>query len=211
MIHYERNIIGRDFIVGDLHGEYDLLMQKLQDLSFNRFRDRLFSVGDLVDRGPDSLKCLKLIKEDWFISVKGNHESMMFNSVLNDYATDLWVLNGGGWHYEHDPTALYDLCEEAKEILPLRISVDSHNGKIGICHAQPHHEDWDAPFHLKDGESILWGRQWIRLKNPQVIGVYKTVHGHTPVKQVFRTGNLVFIDTGAFYTENLTILPLKDL
>ena len=72
--HYARNENGRDFVVSDIHGCYDTLMVELAQIDFDQHKDRLFSVGDLVDRGPDSLKCLKLIEEPWFHPVIGNHE-----------------------------------------------------------------------------------------------------------------------------------------
>jgi len=52
---YDRNNEGRDFVIGDLHGCYDELKDKLLDVNFNEEVDRVFSVGDLVDRGPESL------------------------------------------------------------------------------------------------------------------------------------------------------------
>jgi serine/threonine protein phosphatase 1 len=67
------NSRGRDFVIGDLHGCLDQLQLKLALVSFAPERgDRLFAVGDLVDRGPDSLGCLNLLREPWFFSVLGN-------------------------------------------------------------------------------------------------------------------------------------------
>jgi serine/threonine protein phosphatase 1 len=73
------NSQGRDFVIGDLHGCLDQLQDKLNSASFEPERgDRLFAVGDLVDRGPDSLGCLKLLQEPWFFSVLGNHDQMFW-------------------------------------------------------------------------------------------------------------------------------------
>lgn len=69
-----QNTSGRDFVVGDLHGQRRELERQLEVARFDIRRDRLFSVGDLVDRGPDSLETLALIAEPWFHSVLGNHE-----------------------------------------------------------------------------------------------------------------------------------------
>jgi len=55
------NTLGRDFVIGDLHGCFDLLERLMKAVDFNFDKDRLFSVGDLVDRGPYSLSCLQLI------------------------------------------------------------------------------------------------------------------------------------------------------
>lgn len=62
------NTCGRDFVVGDLHGYYTPLMQRLEELHFEPSCDRVLAVGDLIDRGPDSVRCLELLKEPWFFS-----------------------------------------------------------------------------------------------------------------------------------------------
>lgn len=46
------NHAGRDFVVVDLHGCLDQLEALLKAIGFDPARDRLFSVGNLVDRGP---------------------------------------------------------------------------------------------------------------------------------------------------------------
>lgn len=75
------NSIGRDFIVGDLHGYYSLLMEGLKKVNFDFENDRLFSVGDLIDRGPETIDCLNLLKEKWFYPVMGNHDFMLLSSL----------------------------------------------------------------------------------------------------------------------------------
>jgi serine/threonine protein phosphatase 1 len=71
------NLKGRDFAVGDLHGMAALLWAALDRVRFDPTCDRLFSVGDLVDRGPDPLGCLRLLREPWFHAVLGNHERFL--------------------------------------------------------------------------------------------------------------------------------------
>lgn len=48
------NQSGRDFAVGDIHGCFSKLEAALRRVGFIPEKDRLFSVGDLVDRGPES-------------------------------------------------------------------------------------------------------------------------------------------------------------
>ena len=102
------NARGRDFVVGDLHGCFGLLDRLLEHVRFDPASDRLFSVGDLVDRGPDSLRCVEFLASPWFYAVKGNHETLLlefFESYLADGTMDDWdrfpqsdvALNGGEW------------------------------------------------------------------------------------------------------------------
>ena len=54
---------GYDYVIGDLHGCYALLEKLLKQVNFDSRGDRLFSVGDIVDRGESSFECLKLLSK----------------------------------------------------------------------------------------------------------------------------------------------------
>lgn len=75
------NVDGRDFVVGDLHGCFDELAKLLIHVKFDPTRDRLFSTGDLIDRGPRSKECLSLLSKQWFFAVLGNHEELLINKI----------------------------------------------------------------------------------------------------------------------------------
>ena len=66
-----RNERGRDFAVGDVHGHFSRLQEGLDRLGFDPARDRLFSVGDLVDRGPENEAALEWLAQPWFHAVQG--------------------------------------------------------------------------------------------------------------------------------------------
>jgi len=82
---YPPNTLGKDYVVGDIHGCYYALERLLRHVGFHHATDRVFSVGDLVDRGPQSLEVLSLLKRSWFFSCLGNHEESLTQHLQNPF------------------------------------------------------------------------------------------------------------------------------
>ena len=80
-VSHARNRAGRDFVAGDIHGCYRTLEMAPAGVGFEPGRDRLFSAGDLVNRGPHSTEALEWL-EDGRIeeAVLGNHEAMVLRT-----------------------------------------------------------------------------------------------------------------------------------
>lgn len=181
IIHCE-NLNGKDYVVGDLHGSFDLLAKFMDQVKFNKETDRLFSVGDLIDRGSQSMDCLRLIKEHWFYPCTGNHEQML-HAFMNLPSYDLYhrsfITNGGDWAY----TICMSEDSVAKELKELSILLESlprmrsilGKNKVHIVHAElcPFDEKTDVtdndiedPKKLSkmlrsptwDGDSSFWRR-----------------------------------------------------
>lgn len=136
---------GRDFIVGDIHGCYYALMWLLDKVNFDRSVDRLFSVGDIIDRGPDSELCLQLIFEPWFFMVRGNHENMYCDAVYNRttfmHRSDYFKKSNGGvwtkpWFARNAPELGF--WAQKLETLPYVIQVEEGEGTSGfwVVHAE---------------------------------------------------------------------------
>lgn len=198
-----RNKRGRDFVVGDLHGRYDLLQAAMRKHKFDKKRDRLFSVGDIINRGPQSEKCLKLLKKPWFFMVLGNHEAAFIEAVksgkIKPYGrqVDDWVKD----------VPRKDLKKWARllEKRPVSITLKSKYYEVGLCHAEPDGNYWNKTRAKKKSRMImLMGRRVLR-KPPKakMRGVDFTVHGHTPLHKAKWIGNRYFVDTGAWYSDKL--------
>lgn len=176
---YPANEKGRDFVCGDLHGAYQRFQEMLVGLEFDFERDRMFSVGDLVDRGPESVECLRPLYEPWFHAVKGNHEQMMYDNLFDvGFSGPFWMRNGGDWIHDYtvstDVLEIRSLAKIAGE-LPVVMTVQLGGGKqFHVIHAefyikdkQPLTDDSlhdNRRFHRSvatvgnDGESAIWGR-----------------------------------------------------
>lgn len=64
------------YAIGDLQGCFTPFQRLLDLIRFDPARDRLWLVGDIVNRGPDSLALLRYIKQagDMIVTVLGNHD-----------------------------------------------------------------------------------------------------------------------------------------
>ena len=153
-MRFQKNTKGRDFVVGDLHGNYDLLVKEMKVIDFDKSKDRMFSVGDLIDRGMQNERCLKLATESWFHAVKGNHEQMMIDAVTTGEGQRIahWQMNGGSWAMFLDDDELAALTEIAKQ-LPHIIEIETDRGLVGVVHAESH-ADW-SDNGLLDQETHL--------------------------------------------------------
>ena len=212
--HFPLNTKGRDFVVGDLHGSLSMLEHMLKELNFNELTDRLFSVGDMVDRGPDSLGCLRLLRKPWFHAIMGNHEDMMLRAVSGE-EVGLWRMNGGNWFDFLPPAERFDtkdLCIQHVQHLPFAATVDMVNGcKFHLVHAEfddvePINDD-DLAQRMPelmnefcfDGPFPLWGRKLFELLFWRDLSA-KDIEEHVTQMNSFRAmehfGNLSTIFSG---------------
>jgi serine/threonine protein phosphatase 1 len=216
-----KNTNGRDFVIGDIHGCYELLMEYLTFIKFDFNKDRLFSVGDLVNKGDDSLAIFNLIDEPWFYPILGNHEMIVIDFWrYGDYPTHLNKY-GGEWFLN-----LTDDEKEAVvlklETLPVAIELEVHDKRIGIIHAEVPNDNWKTfEARLKNTKGMdnfhaVNEAVWTRTKHDyrvktKIKNIDYVYVGHTIVRQPLVLGNVFYIDTGAFCNEEFTIVNLTDI
>ena len=221
--HFGINTAGRDFAIGDIHGHFSRVQVALDAVGFNPAIDRLFSVGDLVDRGPESQDVDKWLAKPWFYAVRGNHEQLAVDAYRFDpdgRASGMHLINGGAWLYGRSATEQACYVELLAD-LPLIIEVETPEGLIGIVHADCPFPDWDMlRIQLERGlhgaqrveTTCQWSRSRITNENRDgVINVRAVVVGHTPVRQPAVFGNVYHIDTGGWMDGHFTLLDLHTL
>lgn len=178
--YIESNTKGRDFILGDLHGSLSSLEELMGKVRFDTTQDRILCVGDLTDRGPDSIGCIKLLQEPWFHCTLGNHDEntiQVLNTHLETPKANLldkepWVflaINGGQW-----------LCEESAnsknrktllESLPLLKTLP----RILIVGKE------EQRFHIVHAAAIKNAEKMLLLTNTQID---LALTGEKPIKNV---------------------------
>jgi len=222
--YYTKNLKGKDFVVGDIHGMFSLLESHLEMLGFNPETDRLFAVGDLIDRGPESYRVLEFLEKPWFHTIKGNHEMMLIEARHKKTTYRSWIKhNGGEWWEDVDAYTQVEIRQQLSD-LPVVFEVATDNGKIGIVHADvPVGLSWQKIVHsvyIDDEirDYMLWSRnrmKYIELTGEtiSVEGIDLVILGHTPIKDPLKIANLYYIDTGAAYIQDddlghLTILQI---
>lgn len=184
------------FVVGDIHGCMDKLTQVLS--FWKKDEERLVFLGDLVDRGPDSLdvilKVMDLRVNHDAIVLKGNHEDLFLNWLkAPDDESDLYLNQGGAQTidsffgkrvaYQQSPSQLAKYIQEnfSEEIDCLSSMKLFHETEKHIfVHAgvDLHMKDW------KNTNEKLFN--WIR--NPFIYGKNETgktiIFGHTPTRTI---------------------------
>jgi serine/threonine protein phosphatase 1 len=209
---YKRNTLGRDFVVADIHGAFDLLLIAMAEIDFDPAVDRIFSTGDLIDRGDSSERSAEFIALPYFHSTLGNHEAMLLElyehgdppqNVLNYAARK----NGFEWWLKVPEDQRREIVA-AVATLPHVIEVESARGIVGILHADaPRDMRWDEFIHgIEKGDdfvirSCLWGRERVDQHDMHGIqGIARVYVGHTPQWQGMRRfGNVYALDTGAAF------------
>jgi serine/threonine protein phosphatase 1 len=88
----------RQIAIGDIHGHYDG-MRQLVNFCDLKGQDRLYFLGDVIDRGPKSAQVVQWIQENKHPCLMGNHEIMLLHSFndgdLDEVALRHWLPSGG--------------------------------------------------------------------------------------------------------------------
>ena len=92
--------MARVFIIGDIHGCCKTFKKLVLEKIAIRKSDKIYCLGDYIDRGPDSKGVidfiLKLRNEGFHIhTLRGNHEQLLLESEMDENAKELWIKNGG--------------------------------------------------------------------------------------------------------------------
>jgi hypothetical protein len=205
-------VMRRSVIIGDVHGCLDELTRLLEALEASA-NDRVFFVGDLVARGPDTAGVLALCRRIGARSVRGNHEGRLLAArhalqdgrrrrLSNVHYPLLKRLSDADWDY--------------LEAMPLWIDLPEHDLRIvhaGVLPSRPfeQQDEWtlthvrslDADGRASDKSDF---QPWAALygAGPHI------VFGHNSRVGLQLQPNATGIDTGCVYGGRLTALVLAE-
>jgi len=219
----------RIYAIGDIHGRLDLLDRILglideDDRARGPARTELIFLGDLVDRGPDSVgvieRLMALREERPGRCLMGNHEEVFLRAVAGDLRALRFLVRIGG----RETLISYGISEEEYRALDYDELLAVLQAKVPSSHVAflSAYEYWievgDYLFvhaGLRPGVAVEDQKTsdlcWIRedfLSHRESFDKM-VVHGHSITDEVDERPNRIGIDTGAFASGRLTAIALE--
>ena len=229
---FQPNEVGHDYVCSDIHGHFSLLEEHLEKVGFDKRKDRLFCLGDLIDRGDESAMALDYLRKPWFYSILGNHEIMLIEAYETNksHVLQQWYQWGGAWAEDLSRDEL-EPYYDAMLMLPMVIELHLKTGaKVGLVHAElPLNCSWNdvclglSTKRLTDNSTftpLLHGMLWNKGQTDSIDAVLGELDpvdhidhvflGHTIMPAITTCANRTFMDLGGYETGMLGLLKIED-
>ena len=183
-----------------------VILERLNDrVEFDPDRDRLFSVGDVVNRGPNSHLALEWLENRRLLAGFGNHEAMILRALrhTNRPVRAPWVRSLG--------TDERDRWFNVLRRLPLAIEVETTHGPVDVIHAGVVGRSWARTVvGLGSGRGSTidggllggHGTDWRTPHGGPIKGLRALATGIEPVCRPTREGAWWQIDLGAGFAKH---------
>ena len=155
--------------IGDVQGCYHSLLTLLDRIEFHRERDRLVFVGDLINRGTQSLKTLRFVRDlgDRAVTVLGNHDLHLLAIVYGGHSPK----NSDTFHDVLEAPDLGELCDWLRKF-PLLCEA---HGSLIVHAGVPHIWDLEtARSCAREVESKISGTKFTKY--------FEKMYGNRPAK-----------------------------
>jgi serine/threonine protein phosphatase 1 len=198
----------RRFFIGDVHGHYEGLMTLLDKLAPS-IEDEIYFVGDLIDRGPLSIKVVEFVKNSPYTCVLGNHEQMileaLYQAPVKEHCLQAWLYSGGQItlaSYGSEADLLMEHLHWLNE-LPLYLDL----GDVWLVHAgvDPH-----LRLEEQTADEFCWVRDNFHNATTPYFADKLIITGHTITftftdvlpGQIVTGPGWIDIDTGAYHPKS---------
>ena len=223
-------------IIGDVHGCFDELVSLLADLGY-RVREngggyavshpdgrRIVFLGDLIDRGPGIVDCLRLamdaVEQGVALCVPGNHEAKLLRKLRGRNVQLTHGLDATVAQMETQPPAFHERVAAFIDGLVSHYVFDG--GKLVVAHAGMRADLMNrssgavrafALYGETTGETDEFGFPVRYDWAAEYRGDAAVVYGHTPVADAAWVNRTICIDTGCVFGGSLTALryPEREL
>ena len=215
------------FVISDIHGEYEQLKTLLAKMNFGE-QDKLYVLGDVVDRGPEPIRALQfLMRLPNCICLVGNHEFMAYmgmkillKEVTDESVRDFaeqdkeelkeWIVNGGTMTIADFAGISREEREEVMEYLEnleTYVELEVNGQEYLLVHAGLGNFSEEKPMEEYTLDDLIWAR------TDYGIPYYKdkiVITGHTPTQtipdnphpdRIYRANNHIAVDCGAGFKE----------
>ncbi|AFY71207.1 metallophosphoesterase [Thalassoporum mexicanum PCC 7367] len=194
------------YVIGDVHGQYDGLMQLLEECDLNA-DDTLYFLGDLIDRGSKSSEVVEWVINNNHACIRGNHEQMCieaFDAPETSMLWQGWLANGGAATLESygDADLLTKHLQWMRQ-LPLYMDLDTY----WLVHAGV-----DPNLTIEDQTSLefCWIREPFHCSPNRYFSDKTIITGHTITfvfpgvhpGQIAQGPGWLGIDTGAYHPKS---------
>lgn len=206
------------YVCSDIHGQKELYDKMMEAIDLQP-EDTLYVLGDVIDRGPDSIGILKdMMKRENVVMFLGNHELMMLDYFREVGRPDIWTMgcNGGTVtlrQYNKLPQEEQDEIFEYLMEAWIQKYVEVDGEKYALHHSCflkdrrfedvrfSETEDWDDVF------DAVWNSPWRTWEYAPISSYedgYTHIIGHVPVilideslkKPPYAVGPVINIDGG---------------
>lgn len=206
----------RTFVIGDVHGHYDAMMQALNRSPFDKDVDQLINLGDIVDGGRQTRQCIRKMKSfKNRIDIIGNHDKWTLHWMKTGAELPVWWHQGGlntacsyGFDYKSVPKSHVKFLQNA-----LPYYIDESNNMYVHGGFNP-----DIPFVENDYEDLTWDRDIITYAREKKIPKYNRVFiGHTTTQAInggcspVVLNNLVCCDCGGGWNGKISVIDVNTL
>jgi serine/threonine protein phosphatase 1 len=211
------------YAIGDVHGCLDQLVAleaRIAEDGLNLEGEKwLVTVGDHVDRGPESEGVIAHVMgsaPEGFrrFALMGNHERMMLDFLGNPAAHVYWLDEGGAETLRSYGIELDYPPLRTSEALRLKLEERFPADHRAFLEALPSYlalPGWlfvhagirpGIPLSMQTDDDLIWIRA--PFLTSQLTGGLRVVHGHTPGRDVVVTPHRICVDTTCFRTGKLS-------
>ena len=186
------------YICSDLHGQYTIFNKMLKDIGFSE-KDEMYILGDIIDRGPKSMRLLRQIMEmDNVTSLIGNHEFFMWDYVVNNgfHYGYTWLGEGNGGQRTEKQFRNLSKKEQQKILdyigdMYLQVEIEKGGETFLLSHSSFISDrgtlKW-KDINRRQVEEVVWYSPW-RMYECEPLSYYQEdnkthIIGHVPIQKI---------------------------